>query len=305
MRTLYDEATGQQDTADPQPGGGQQGDPQPGGQQQTPQLPKGAAWADGRFREVLPEDLRAHPSLAKVSDLEGMARSLVHAQGMIGRDPDRLVELPDADDRDGRVAVLRKLGAPEKPEGYEFKVPEGTPDPLRIDAEDGIGGKFATWAHEERLLPEQAQGLYERFVGEMKSISEAQEAQAEARAEENVRKLQSEFGQAFDAKIAAANFGIDKLGGEDLRKKLNAADLGTDPDVMRAFARAGEMLAEDEGGDVGGRGAFGGGTTPDEARAKGNELLRQAMNETNPAEQRRLNAKAQEWFAMAVPKKAG
>jgi hypothetical protein len=57
--------------------------------QQSSQAPsilgEGMAFSEG-WREHLPEDIRAEPSLANVRDLPGLAKSYVNAQRMIGRD---------------------------------------------------------------------------------------------------------------------------------------------------------------------------------------------------------------------------
>lgn len=272
-----------------------------GGQQQEVTLPEGAIFADARFREALPDDLKQHPSLQKMTNVEHMARSYVSAQKMVGKDPDSIVELPKADDPDGRRAVLAKLGLPEKPDGYEkLSLPEGAPEFMKPEGQLAQG--FMETAHKLGVLPDQVSGMYQWFSGVMGEAAQAQEAEKNAKADENIRALQGEWGNAYDQRVAAANFAIDKLGGEDLRAALDDAGLGASPVVLKALAQVGGLMAEDGVGDSrGGKGGpFGGAMTPDEARSKARDMQQAALNEKNPSERRRLNEEAQKYYKMAT-----
>lgn len=276
--------------------------PDPAPEPSATQLPEGAIYADARFREALPDDLKQHPSLQKMTNIEHMARSYVSAQKMVGKDPDSIVELPKADDPDGRRAVLAKLGLPEKPEGYgELKPPEGAPEFLK--PEGPLAKGFIEAAHKLGVLPDQVSGMYEWFSGVMGEAAQAREAELNAEADENIRALQGEWGNAYDQRVAAANFAIDKLGGDELRNELDAAGLGASPVVLKALAQVGGIMAEDGVGDGRGTGkgsSFGGVMTPDEARSKAREMQQIALNEKNPAERRRLNEEAQKYYKMAT-----
>lgn len=280
---------------------GQEGTPGTG--DTPPKLPEGAFKADA-FQEALPEDLRQNPAIAKHKDFESFARSHVHAQSMIGKDSDRIVELPGSDDADGRVGLLQKLGAPEDPKGYEITPPEGTPDFLKPDAENSIMPSIFEAAQKQGVLPDQMQAIYDTFTEQVKKAAEHQGQTTEATHSENLRALEAKWGQAFDQKVAAANFAIDKYGGDEVRERLNAAGLGTDPNVMEMLADLGAARSKEDGVEGTGQGSgadFSGKLTPDQATAKGKELLRMSLNETNIAEQRRLANEAQKFFKMAKP----
>ena len=122
MRIFYDEAG---DTGT----GGDTGNTGAGGDtgQGTVKLPDGAFMVD-KFRDALPEDIRAHQSLAKITSLEELGRSYVNAQSMIGKDPTRVVEIPAADQVEEVKAVLTKLGAPADASGYKLTVADGIPE---------------------------------------------------------------------------------------------------------------------------------------------------------------------------------
>ena len=99
--------------------------------------------AEVNWRDQLPEDLRAAPSLANFTDIAGLAASYVNAKSLQGSSiqiptasasaekranfkkrlreavPD-LIDIPEDDNDDDWNAVYTKLGAPDKPEGYEL-----------------------------------------------------------------------------------------------------------------------------------------------------------------------------------------
>lgn len=268
-------------------------------QQQAPALPEGAIYSDGRFRDALPDDLKSNTALAKITNVEHLTRSFISAQKMIGKDPDRIVELPGADDADGRRAVLERLGLPKDTTGYKLEAPQGTPEFLA--PKGPLAEAFTGAAHKLGILPDQAAGVYQWFAGAMSETAKAQAAKEDEAHAENVRSLQAKYGAAFDQTIAAANFAVDKLGGDELRELIDSKGLGTHPLIVGAFSQIGKLLAEDSVGDgKGGGNPFTGALSPDEARSKARELQSASLNEKNPTERRRLAAEAQRYYKMAT-----
>ncbi len=93
-------------------------------------------------------------------------------------------------------------------------------------------------------------------------------------------------------------------GGDELKKVINEAGLGNNPHVVRAFSKAGKLLAEDGvGSDRGSGNSPFGQMTPDEARGKALELQEQALNTENRIEKKRLNEEAQKFWKMVTKEK--
>ena len=69
------------------------------------------------FMEMIPEELREHPSLAPIKDVGNLARSYVNAQRLIGSDKVPLPANPTDEDLDN---IYSKLGRPEDASGYEI-----------------------------------------------------------------------------------------------------------------------------------------------------------------------------------------
>jgi len=101
------------------------------------------------FMEMIPEELREHPSLSPIKDVGNLARSYVNAQRLIGSDKVPLPVNPTEEDLDN---IYSRLGRPETAAGYEVAV-----DGNVITEE--IATQYADIAHSLRLTPQQAQGV--------------------------------------------------------------------------------------------------------------------------------------------------
>ncbi|MEK9810505.1 MAG: hypothetical protein VW362_08655 [Candidatus Nanopelagicales bacterium] len=227
-------------------------------------------------------------------------RGFDHASQFIGRPTDHLVELPPNAPPEAQRAALEKMGLPKDIAAYKIDQ-KAVGEAIKLDAP---GMKTLTEAaFKAGVLPKQLEGLLGTFNG---MIEQGQKEMAEAeikRNGDNIAKLKEELGEAFDGDVAAANFAVGILGGVPLRESLNRAGLGTDGPVLKMLAKVGKILAEDEGGGDK-PGDFGTGMTPDAAKAEGQRLINQAINEPNLTKRRELEMKAQEFFAKAEKRSA-
>ena len=121
------------------------------------------------FMEMIPEELREHPSLSPIKDVGNLARSYVNAQRLIGSDKVPLPKNPTEEDLDN---IYSKLGRPETPEGYELPV-----DGNVITEE--VAQQYADIAHNLRLTPQQAQGVLDYYKSTVAQSSEAMQQEAE------------------------------------------------------------------------------------------------------------------------------
>lgn len=238
----------------------------------------------------LPEDIRNDPGFAKFAGKtpDEVARAYLNAQRLIGKDPGSLVDLKAAEA--DPLAVMRRLGAPDKPDGYDLKAPDG----VRADLVEQVSSDlswFKQAAASAGLLPRQAQVLYDAALkasqAGVESTISAMRGQEEA--------LQREFGQAFDAKLDAANHAAMELG---IKEVIIKAGLGSHPEIIKALARVGEGMGGAVPAVRGGNPS--GGLTPAEAEAKANEMLREAMriSKTDRRRADELTAEAGRYFRM-------
>jgi hypothetical protein len=159
--------------------------------------------SDGSFsadwRNHLPEDIRAEPSLGTVKNLSGLVKSYVNAQKMIGRDK---VALPGENATEGEIrAFYQRLGVPEDPKGYKFDAP-ALPEGMAIN--EKVDNWFREAAHKHGLTPKQAGALYAEFNGLQAGEFSERQSQEQATVAEAEASLKKEWGTAFDQKLELA-----------------------------------------------------------------------------------------------------
>ena len=185
------------------------------------------------FLSTIPEDLRDHPSLGPIKDVENLARSYVNAQRLIGADKLPMPVNPTTEDLDN---IYSRLGRPENAEGYEIAV-DGN-----IVTEE-VAKSYADVAHNLRLTPDQANGVleyYRAMVQESGSMSEAAESQQRNNTEMALRK---EWGDEFDVRIEDAGKIAKQFGSSDLleMRLADGTKVGNHPDFIKAFANMAEF----------------------------------------------------------------
>lgn len=128
--------------------------------------------------------------------------------------------------------------APQVPESYEFKMPEG----VELDAT--AAEQFTAVAKEMKLTQDQAQKLAEIAAGIQQRGKEAHANAVTSWTE--ATKADKEFGgDKLQENLAIAKQALDRFGTPELKDVLNASGLGNHPEVVRAFYRAGKLLSED------------------------------------------------------------
>lgn len=233
------------------------------------------------WKEALPEDLKADPSLSSIMDIQSLAKSYVHGQKMIGRDK---IVIPDkfATEEDWSK-VYQKLGVPESVDKYEFKVPEGMDD-------DFIKG-FKELAVKNGILPKQADKLFEFYNSHVDKVISTNEAESKRIFEESVNGLKKEWGQGYERKLQAASGLFNQIADEESKKVFNESGLGNNPVVIKMFAKLAEQMGEDKFVNANNLGSLG--LTPSEAQAKINEIYGNKdhpyYNKSHPSHRDALN----------------
>jgi len=212
------------------------------------------------WKDSLPDDLKADPSLSSIMDIQSLAKSYIHGQKMIGKDK---IVVPDkfASDEDWHK-VYQKLGLPESVDKYEFKTPEG------MD-EDFVNG-FKELAVKNGILPKQADKLFEFYNSHVDKVISTNEAENKRIFEESVNGLKKEWGQGFERKLQAASGLFNQIADEESKKVFNDSGLGNNPVVIKMFAKLAEQMGEDKFVDASNLGSMG--LTPSEAQTKINEI---------------------------------
>lgn len=213
------------------------------------------------WRDGLSAEIKDHPSFKDLADVNALATKLIHAEKLVGAD--KLV-IPGRDATDDETSTFfNALGRPEEVGGYEIpteNMPEGfVPDSFPKDALDEF--------HRIGLTKQQTAAVIRLDANRTHTSGEEMKtAMADAK-KEAVATLQKEWGNAFEQNMSLAHKAIDEFSGDgELRKMLNESGWGDDPRMVRAFAKVGRALSEDE--VIGGGGTQGFIKSPDQAKAE-------------------------------------
>jgi len=198
------------------------------------------------FLGMIPEELRDHPSLSPIKDVENLARSYVNAQKLIGADKIPLPVNPTDEDLD---RIYSRLGRPETSDGYEIKA-DGN-----IITED-IAKEYSDMAHKLRLSPQQASGIleyYQSLASQSESSMEERDAQVMQDTELSLKK---EWGDNFSNKLSMAKEVVESFGSLEMldMRLADGTKVGNHPDFIKAFAKMADfrhnMTTEDTVADA-------------------------------------------------------
>ena len=181
------------------------------------------------FLNMIPEELREHPSISPIKDVENLARSYVNAQRLIGADKIAVPVNPTDEDLD---RIYDRLGRPETPNDYGFDV-----DGNVITEE--LAANYADVAHKLRLTPDQAKGVLDYYRSTVEQEGAQSLELAEVAKEQTVQSLRQEWGRAFDQKVEAAARVAQEFADPEMFN-ITLADgskLGDNAEFIKAFAK--------------------------------------------------------------------
>ena len=185
----------------------------------------------------LPDGLKGEPSLQSFDSVDKLAKSYVHARKMIGADPNQMLQLPKEGDEEGWNQVYNRLGRPEKADGYDFDLGDGEQSPDVAD--------FKNVAHQLGLTNDQAKtmlGIYNQISEN--DLAEEQE-QFEQMNVEYLQNIQKEWGDDFNKNSELARRAFQNFASEELMDVMKETGLSNHPEVLKTFARIGQVLSED------------------------------------------------------------
>lgn len=210
--------------------------------------------------EVLEEDLRNESYLQEVKDIQGMARSVVNARRMVGKDK---IAIPKTDEEWNEFYKIG--GRPDTATDYGFVRPDDFPEEYwnqdYANAAQDIMFKFG--ASKQLADALRTLNIESTLVG-----IKAKKDTEEANYKELEEALYREWGNAFEQKKHLGNVAIEKgtNGNEDFRARL-VEKFGNEPDFIRFASNLGGKFAEH--GDV----AIPGVPTPGDIRRKIDEEM--------------------------------
>ena len=175
----------------------------------------------------------------------------------MGEDADVTTNAPEAA---APAAAVQEAAAPvadtavdataEKPaadETFSVKAPEGA-EAYQADF-DKFAGDMDGWLKANPNASAR-EALAEAAARQAKLVGESQ-AQAMAQRDQQISawgdelKADKDFGgEAFDKNVATAIKGLEAVGSPELRQMLDQTGLGSHPEIVRAFKKVGELVAD-------------------------------------------------------------
>lgn len=243
------------------------------------QTPPAAGASAGTVVTAPPESTGEKPwySTVEDADLRGWAenkgfktpaealKAAQSAEKFLGVPKEQLLRLPKEAGDAGWKDVWKRLGTPEKVDGYELKPSEK------------LGGdeKFMGWAKEtflkHNLTKTQAESLVADWNKYQETMYDTLKGEHDTKSSQEFDGLKKEWGNAYDPNVAAASAAVRQFGlsADQVDKMQDALGYGA---TMKLLHNIGKSLGE--GKFVSGSGNPDGRKSPDAAQNEINALMK-------------------------------
>jgi hypothetical protein len=228
-------------------------------EQQEQQEYSGPEWAKDLEIE---SDLLGDPSLKAIKDVPTLVKSYVHAQRKIGSDK---TIIPDKNSTQEEInQFYAKLGLPEF-EQYDFARPE------KDAADDSFRDGFKQLAHENKLLPHQAEAMYNFISEQALERSETMQANQSEAIENAMNDLKQSWGEQFDSELRMAKLAVKEFGGDEFINYLNESGLGNNAQLIKLMNTVGKQFFKEDKFNAESKPAYA--NSPAEAQEKVNKIM--------------------------------
>lgn len=183
------------------------------------------------FIDNLPQEYRAEPKFLEFAKAENplheMAKSYLSAQTLIGKKSTG-IEIPGADATPEAIAAFNKaIGVPEKPDGYEYKLPDLSKESetlqkyMQSSRDENFTKAMQAAAHQAGITPKQFSAMAQALDGHSLNLAKAAlengTKAAQTRLDEQTKFVKSHYGDAYDSVERVAKDTIAKVVPEAIR----------------------------------------------------------------------------------------
>lgn len=210
---------------------------------------------------ALSEEYRNHPSIQKFNDANGLAKSYLNLESMMGQEK---IPVPKgADDLNAWGMYRKAFNVPEAAENYDIKIDGVEADKL---------GTFKELFYKHNIPQDTAQALTDAYVEDIKGLFEHQEQLKQVAMENATNELKKEWGLKYEENLKTARNFLEKMSGNEEDYKYFENIIGNDAKFIKLLSKMGDSISE---GSLGGFEAQTGGfvKTPKEAEAELNSIL--------------------------------
>lgn len=216
---------------------------------------------DGNWYSALSEEFRNHPSIQKFTDPNGLAKSYLSLESMMGQEK---IPVPKGADDTNAWGMYRKaFNVPETADKYDIKI-EGV--------EDEQLGTLKELFHKHNISQAAAQELTNAHINGVQEVF-AQKDQLRQLAMENATaELKKDWGLKYEENLKTARNFLEKMAGNEEDYKYFEGVIGNDAKFIKLLTKMGESISE---GSLGGFEAQSSGfvKTPAEAKAEFDAIM--------------------------------
>ncbi len=180
----------------------------------------------------LPDGLGEEPSLQTFDSVDKLAKSYVNLVKKMGVPAEQLLRLPG--EGEPMDDVYNALGRPEDHNGYQL----GDFQPEQTE-------NFRQFAHQLGLNNQQAETIYQAYQQDIAERDQASQQEFEQFEVDNLNALQQEWGDQFNHNLEMARRAFMNFATPEAVKVIEETGMGNHPELLKVFARIGEVLAED------------------------------------------------------------
>ena len=180
----------------------------------------------------LPDGLGEEPSLQTFDSVDKLAKSYVNLVKKMGVPSEQLLRLPG--EGEPMDDLYNALGRPEDHNGYNL----GDFEPEQTE-------NFRQFVHELGLNNQQAETIYQAYQQDIAERDQASQQEFEQFEVDNLNALQQEWGDQFNHNLEMARRAFMNFATPEAVKVIEETGMGNHPELLKVFARIGEVLAED------------------------------------------------------------
>lgn len=180
----------------------------------------------------LPDGLAEEPSLQTFDSVDKLAKSYVNLVKKMGVPAEQLLRLPG--EGEPMDDVYNALGRPEDHNGYQL----GDYQPEQTE-------NFRQFAYQLGLNNQQAETIYQAYQQDIAERDQASQQNFEQFEVDNLNALQQEWGDQFNHNLEMARRAFMNFATPEAVQVIEETGMGNHPELLKVFARIGEVLAED------------------------------------------------------------
>lgn len=222
---------------------------------------------EDKWYSSLNEEFRNHPSIQKFNDVNGMAKSYLSLESLMGQEK---IPVPKgADDLNAWSLYNKAFNVPETADKYEFKV-DGFED---VDL-SGYKEVF----HKHHLSNDVANDLITQHLQAFTEYEQLRQQEIDNARDKASSELKKEWGMKYEENLKTARNFLEKMSESKEDFEYYNAQIGNDPKFIKLLTKLGNSISE---GELGGFEGQSRGFTKTPAEAK--EEFDKIMSDTNDA----------------------